>query len=46
MCATLRRRFKRKIVAKKTGEFKDMMEEIAALVKSYSELPHEQLQAT
>jgi len=38
-------RLKRRVVAKKKGEFKDMMEEIAALVKSYSEVPHEQLQA-
>jgi hypothetical protein len=41
----LRGRVKQKVVAKKTGEFKDMMEEIAALVKSYSEIPHERLQA-
>src|SRR5258708_2407428 len=39
-------RIKQRIVAKKTGEFKDMMEEIAALVKSYWELPHKQLQAS
>lgn len=39
-----RGRVKEKIVAKKTGEFKDMMENIAALVKSYTELPSEQLQ--
>lgn len=39
-------RLKRRIVAKKKGEFKDMMEEIAALVKSYTELPPEQLQAS
>jgi hypothetical protein len=38
-------RLKQRVVAKKTGEFKEMMEEIAALVKSYSELPREQLQA-
>jgi len=38
-------RLKRRIVAKKKGEFKEMMEEIAALVKSYTELPPEQLQA-
>ena len=28
------------------GEFKDMMNDIAALVKSYTELPHEQMQAS
>jgi regulatory protein YycI of two-component signal transduction system YycFG len=39
-------RLKRRVVAKKKGEFKEMMEEIAALVKSYSELPHERLQAS
>jgi hypothetical protein len=39
-------RLKRRIVAKKKGEFKDMMEEIAALVKSYTELPPERLQAS
>ena len=39
-------RLKRRIVARKKGEFKDMMEEIAALVKSYTELPPEQLQAS
>ncbi len=38
-------RLKQRVVAKKTGEFKDMMQEIAALVKSYTELPPEQLQA-
>ena len=38
-------RLKQRVVAKKTGEFKQMMQEIAALVKSYTELPPEQLQA-
>lgn len=37
-------RLKQRVVAKKTGEFKDMMDQIAALVKSYTELPPEQLQ--
>jgi hypothetical protein len=32
-------------VAKKTGEFKDMMDGIAALVKSYTELPPDRLQS-
>lgn len=40
-----RGRLKEKIVEKKTGEFKDMMHDIAALVKSYTEIPHDQLQA-
>jgi len=40
-----RGRLKAKVVAKKTGEFKDMMHDIVALVKSYTELPHEQMQA-
>ena len=40
-----RGRLKARVVAKKTGEFKEMMGEIAALVKSYTELPHEKLQA-
>lgn len=40
-----RGRLKEKIVEKKTGEFKDMMQDIAALVKSYTEIPHDQLQA-
>lgn len=40
-----RGRLKERIVEKKTGEFKDMMQAIAALVKSYTELPHDQLQA-
>ena len=39
-------RIKQRIVAKKTGEFKQMMGEIADLVKSYTELPPEQLQAS
>jgi hypothetical protein len=38
-------RIKRRIVAKKTGEFKEMMDDITALVKSYTELPPERLQA-
>lgn len=38
-------RLKQKVIAKKKGEFKEMMEGIAALVKSYTELPPEQLQA-
>ena len=38
-------RLKQRVVAKKTGEFKDMMGDISALVKSYTELPPEQLQA-
>jgi hypothetical protein len=38
-------RLKQRVVAKKTGEFKDMMEDISNLVKSYTELPPEQLQA-
>ena len=38
-------RLKQKVVEKKTGEFKDMMQEIVALVKSYTELPPQQLQA-
>ncbi|MCM3904786.1 MAG: hypothetical protein ND866_24075 [Pyrinomonadaceae bacterium] len=41
-----RGRLKAAVVAKKTGEFKDMMNNIAALVKSYTELPHEQMQAS
>ena len=41
----LRGRVKKRVVAKKTGEFKEMMEGIASVVKSYTELPHEQLQA-
>jgi hypothetical protein len=40
-----RGRLKERIVQKKTGEFKDMMEGIGSLVKSYTELPPEQLQA-
>jgi hypothetical protein len=38
-------RLKQRIIKKKTGEFKEMMEGIASLVKSYTELPPEQLQA-
>ena len=41
----LRGRLKQKVVAKKTGEFKEMMEGIAALVKSYTELQPQQLQS-
>jgi hypothetical protein len=41
----LRGRVKQKVVAKKTGEFKEMMEGIAQLVKSYTELQPQQLQA-
>ncbi|HEV7398258.1 MAG TPA: hypothetical protein VGN86_17230 [Pyrinomonadaceae bacterium] len=39
-------RLKQRVVARKTGEFKDLMNDIAALVKSYTELPPEQLQAS
>lgn len=39
-------RLKQRIVAKKTGEFKQMMGEIVDLVKSYTELPPQQLQAS
>ena len=38
-------RLKQRVIAKKTGEFKDMMGEISDLVRSYSELPPQQLQA-
>jgi len=38
-------RLKQRVVAKKTGEFKDMMQGIGALVKSYTELPQDQMQA-
>jgi hypothetical protein len=41
----LRGRLKQKVVAKKKGEFKEMMEGIAALVKSYTELQPQQLQS-
>jgi hypothetical protein len=41
----IRGRIKQKVVEKKTGEFKEMMEGIAAVVKSYTELPPEKLQA-
>jgi hypothetical protein len=37
-------RLKQRVIAKKTGEFKQMMGDISALVKSYTELPPEQLQ--
>src|SRR5258705_6737460 len=37
-------RLKQRVVARKTGEFKDMMQEISALVKSYTEIPPAQLQ--
>lgn len=37
-------RLKQRIVQKKTDEFKEMLEGIAGLVKSYTEIPHEQLQ--
>lgn len=40
-----RGRLKQRIVDKKKGEFKEMMDGIASLVKSYTELPHERLQA-
>ena len=39
-------RIKRRVVARKTSEFKEMMDELAALVKSYSELPPERLQTS
>jgi hypothetical protein len=41
----LRGRVKQKVVAKKKGEFKEMMEGIASLVKSYTELQPQQLQS-
>lgn len=41
----VRGRIKQKVVAKKKGEFKEMIEGIASLVKSYAELPPEQLQS-
>jgi len=41
----LRGRVKQKVVAKKKGEFKELMEGIAALVKSYTELQPQQLQS-
>jgi hypothetical protein len=41
-----RGRLKERVVEKKTDEFKDMMQKIVALVKSYTELPHEQMQAS
>jgi hypothetical protein len=41
----LRGRIKQKVVAKKTGEFKELMDGIASLVKSYTELQPQQLQS-
>ena len=41
----LRGRLKKKVVAKKKGEFKELMEGIASLVKSYTELQPQQLQS-
>jgi len=41
----LRGRVKQKVIAKKTGEFKELMEGIASLVKSYTELQPQQLQS-
>ncbi len=38
-------RLKRRVVEKKTGEFKQTMEEIRSLVMSYTELPPDQLKA-
>lgn len=38
-------RLKQRVVKKKKGEFKEMMQEISALVKSYAEIPPDQLQA-
>jgi hypothetical protein len=38
-------RLKQRVVAKKKGEFKDMMEDIATLIKSYTELPPDRMQA-
>jgi hypothetical protein len=40
----LRGRAKKKVVEKKTSEFKEMMEGLAAFVKSYTEIPHDRLQ--
>jgi len=37
-------RLKQRVIAKKKGEFKTMMEGIADLVKSYAQLPPERLQ--
>jgi hypothetical protein len=37
-------RLKQRVVAKKTGEFKEMMQGIATLVTSYTEIPPDQLQ--
>jgi hypothetical protein len=39
-------RLKQRVIARKTGEFKDMMNDITALVTSYTELPQQQLQAS
>ena len=39
-------RLKQRVIARKTGEFKDMMSDITALVTSYTELPQQQLQAS
>lgn len=41
----LRGRLKQRVIAKKVGEFKEMMEGIASVVKSYTELPPERLQS-
>src|SRR4030095_6098327 len=41
----LRGRVKQKVVSKKKGEFKEMMEGIASVVKSYTELQPQQLQS-
>jgi hypothetical protein len=38
-------RLRQRVIEKKTDEFKDMLEGISALVKSYTEIPQEQLQA-
>ncbi len=40
-----RGRLKEKVVEKKQGEFKSMMHDIVTLVKSYTELPPERMQA-
>ncbi len=39
-------RLRQRVFARKTGEFKDMMNDITALVTSYTELPQQQLQAS
>ena len=41
----LRGRLKERVIEKKKGEFKEMMEGIASVVKSYTELPPDQLKA-